>query len=214
MKSLPAPQFGADGGPHRVGPVGDVAETVRVHLATAQRGDRSAIARGRGEVAVAPGLGDRPTGAHDPRTVAQAALDRPDESGGVSPGVANGREPPQQGRLGQTRHPQGDLDGAEPLQAVEVHRRDHVVHVGIDEAGENVPTAGVDLPVDRATRPGLGHLGDAIAVEHEVPLADDRHRVRIEQVPVHDRGDHGRSLAQWAADGRRRRAGPAATLQR
>ena len=98
------------------------------------------------------------------------------------PRVSHGREAAPDGGFGETSHGKGSLHGTQVLEPHEVHGRDHVVDVRIDESGQQKPSARVDhaLRADRGRR-GI-HVDDAISLDRHMAFADDFHARGIESV--------------------------------
>jgi len=134
-------QFAANRQPDCVGSVGHVRKLVRVNLAGTQASLR------RGDIAVSAGLGQRPTGPHDPRPVTQAPIDGAHQPLRIAPGVAHRGEPSLKHGFGELPHPERPLDRRHFHESTEIHRGDDVMHVSVDEPRHDEAPPGVDLAV-------------------------------------------------------------------
>ena len=72
-----------------------------------------------------------------------------------------------------TRHPSGPA---------EVHGREHVVDVGVDEAGEHEPAVGVELDIGSGHGP-VGDVDDPVVLHHDRPLAHEKPAIGVD-LPV------------------------------
>ena len=103
----------------------------------------------RRQVTVSAGLGEGAPGTDDPEGRHTTPLsDGLDQTGRVPAGVPDRREASRRTVASASgAHAERQLGGRHAGETGEVHRRDDVVHVGIDEAGEHVAAGGVDLAV-------------------------------------------------------------------
>lgn len=123
--------------------VADDAERAVPHLAGALRYRE----RARLHVAVAAGLRQHASRAHDARTGCHAVLDRKDQTFDIATQVARRGEAALHRFAREARHHDAEFDLAPFREFVEVERRKAEVHVRVDEARQHIGALRVDRDV-------------------------------------------------------------------